>query len=63
MLKLNIKLKGDDAIIMKEHEKKYIVAHEFETENCLHTIRQPKRKPSENELKDHYIKIAKIIFT
>lgn len=48
---------------MKESGKEYTVVHEFQSGNCLHTIRQPKTKPTEKELKEHYIRLAKIIFT
>jgi len=49
-------------IIMKKHDKEYEVVAEFEKDNCIFIIRQPKTPPTEEEIKDYYSNLAKVLY-
>jgi hypothetical protein len=54
------KCRNERRHIMKE--KEYELVAEFEENNCLYRVMQPKNDPTEEELDRYYASLVKIIY-
>jgi hypothetical protein len=47
---------------MKKLKKEYEIVAEFEKDNCVYIIRQPKTPPNDEELKGYYSNLVKVLY-